>query len=618
MQGGREHVIAYASRSLHPAERNDTNYSSFKLELLALKWAVTEKFKNYLTGVKFTIFTDNNPVAHLQTAKLGAVEQRWAAQLASYDFVVKYRAGRENGNADSLSRVPVPPVESILHAEVQQVDASGEDAPVRALGEEEWREVQQGDEDLRLLIQYVRSAKLPTTHERNTLPLLVQQLLRHLPRLVMLEDVLYKRMIDPDTQECRLQIVCSVVKQREVWKRYHEALAHAGVERTLARVRHHFYWPKMEEVIRGFHSGCVACSLQKGKNNVKAPLNPISVSCPLEVVALDFLSLGRPNDACQNILVIVDIFTRYAWAVPTKDQTAQTTVKALWTHVVQTFGCPLRFHSDRGCNFESEFFQEFCQLYGTSKSRTTPYHPAGNGRVERVNQTLLNMLRMLEEEKQARWPDFLPELMQAYNNTVHSATGFTPSYLMFGRTIRIPADLGLGVVVDQSSWDLRGWVQDHHSKLKWAHSVAKRKMDQAAKTIKWTYDHQAKDIPLLVGQRVLVRDCNRQGRGKLCDWSPVPYVVVEILGETKVVYKVRPEKGGKDKVLHRNALKLCTTLEEETSDLNSAGDVSVREDQNFVPYSLWVAPPLRPVNAEDDVRRSLRVNRGVKPVRFRE
>lgn len=72
------------------------------------------------------------------------------------------------------------------------------------------------------------------------------------------------------------------------------------------------------------------------------------------------------------------------------------------------------------------------------------------------------MLRTLEKEKQDRWPDFLPELMQAYNNTVHSATGFAPSYLMFGRTVRIPVDLELGVVVDQQKWGLRGWVQDHY------------------------------------------------------------------------------------------------------------------------------------------------------------
>lgn len=78
-QQGEERVIAYASRSLHPAERNDANYSSFKLELLAMKWAVSEKFKDYLWGVKVVVVTDNNQLVHLQTAKLGAVEQRWVA-----------------------------------------------------------------------------------------------------------------------------------------------------------------------------------------------------------------------------------------------------------------------------------------------------------------------------------------------------------------------------------------------------------------------------------------------------------------------------------------------------------------------------------------------------------
>ena len=89
-QEGMEKVIAYASRSLHPTERNDANYSSFKLELLALKWAMGEKFKDYLWGAKVTVVTDNNPLVHLQTAKLGAVEQRWVAQLANFDYTIKH------------------------------------------------------------------------------------------------------------------------------------------------------------------------------------------------------------------------------------------------------------------------------------------------------------------------------------------------------------------------------------------------------------------------------------------------------------------------------------------------------------------------------------------------
>lgn len=107
-QEGMERVIAYASRSLHPTERNDANYSSFKLELLALKWAMGEKFKDYLWGSKVTVVTDNNPLVHLQTAKLGAVEL-WVAQLANFDYTITHRPGRDHTNADALSRLSTAP-----------------------------------------------------------------------------------------------------------------------------------------------------------------------------------------------------------------------------------------------------------------------------------------------------------------------------------------------------------------------------------------------------------------------------------------------------------------------------------------------------------------------------
>ena len=100
---GKLHPVAYASRGLRNAERNMNNYSSRKLELLALKWAVTEKFKNYLAGSTFVVLTDNNPLAHLKTAKLGAVESRWMGDLNRFNFEVKYRSGKQKANADGLS-----------------------------------------------------------------------------------------------------------------------------------------------------------------------------------------------------------------------------------------------------------------------------------------------------------------------------------------------------------------------------------------------------------------------------------------------------------------------------------------------------------------------------------
>ena len=103
-QDGVERVIAYASRGLRNSERH---YPANKLEFLCLKWAVTDKFHDYLYGNQFLFCTDNNPLTYvLSTAKLDATGHRWLAALSSYNFSLKYKTGKSNLDADSLSRKP--------------------------------------------------------------------------------------------------------------------------------------------------------------------------------------------------------------------------------------------------------------------------------------------------------------------------------------------------------------------------------------------------------------------------------------------------------------------------------------------------------------------------------
>ena len=83
-------VIAYTSRSLRPGEKSMRDYSSAKIELLALKWSVCEKFKDYLLGSNFTVYTNNNPLVYVKTSKLGAAQICWLSELALYDFNIIY------------------------------------------------------------------------------------------------------------------------------------------------------------------------------------------------------------------------------------------------------------------------------------------------------------------------------------------------------------------------------------------------------------------------------------------------------------------------------------------------------------------------------------------------
>ena len=106
-QNGSLRVIAYGSRTLSPSEKNYFLHSG-KLEFLALKWAICDQFRDYLYyAPSFTVYTDNNPLTYvLSSAKLNATGLRWVNELADFNFTIKYRPGKVNTDADTLSRIP--------------------------------------------------------------------------------------------------------------------------------------------------------------------------------------------------------------------------------------------------------------------------------------------------------------------------------------------------------------------------------------------------------------------------------------------------------------------------------------------------------------------------------
>ncbi|GFS15731.1 Pol polyprotein [Elysia marginata] len=277
----------------------------------------------------------------------------------------------------------------------------------------------------------------------------------------------------------------------------HDDMGHPGYDKTLALIRSRFFWPLMTRDIEGWTLNCGGC-LRFKRRPQTAPLVGIQTQEPLELVCTDFLKLDMSKGGIQYLLVITDHFTRFAQAVPTRNMSARTTAAAL-LGFIQTFGVPKRLHSDQGANFESKTIHEFCNLLGIQKSRTTPYHPMGNGACERLNQTLIRMVGTLPDDKKKNWQQHVQGLVFAYNATPHESTGFSPYFLMYGRAPRLIVD-GMFPIHAQPKTD---YARQTHEALQWAWKTAEESSQKAKQHQKRHYDRTVRGATLTPGDQVL-------------------------------------------------------------------------------------------------------------------
>ena len=253
------------------------------------------------------------------------------------------------------------------------------------------------------------------------------------------------------------------------------------------------YWPGVYGEVKDYIDNCERCTMGRAPV-IHTTSGHLLASRPLEILAIDFTKMETASDGKEGVLVLTDVFTKFSLAIPTSNQEAVTIAKVLVRDWFQRYGVPQRIHSDQGRNFESRLVSALCELYGIHKTRTTPYHPRGNAQCERFNRSLHDLLRSLPPELKSKWPQYLPELVQAYNNTPHASTGFSPHFLLFGQEPQLPIDYLLGRAAP-SAVGPTDWVRQHRLRLQDAHARALKHLQQAVtERVKQT-DHRAADHP---------------------------------------------------------------------------------------------------------------------------
>jgi len=585
-QDGKKRVISYASRALNKAEKS---YSAFKLEFLALKWAVTDKFSDYLTNKHFTVLTDNNPLTYvLSSAKLDATGQRWAAALGAYMFDIHYRAGVKNSDADGMSRYPyhriieddkaervkledttvkaICDADTPAHIETLPMASNINmaeiiDEPGTTLAQKDMQKIRQAQRADPLIDKWriaVIDEKIPTNFMmKGDLTMRKQFKNFRMKRGIMF------RVVKDQAEELE-QLVIPEGHRKEILQSLHSDVGHPGQERTMRLMRERFYWPGMGADIAKWIESCERCIRRKSTPE-RAPLINIQSSYPLELLCIDFLSLEPSKGNIGNILVITDHYTKFAKAIPTKNQTARTTAEALYNEFFVHFGFPTRLHSDQGANFESEIISELCRLTSMRKSHTTPYHPQGNSGPERFNRTLLGMLGTLEDDQKKDWGKYVRSLVYFYNCTPHETTRFSPYELLFGRKPKLPIDVAFEQANERSTNKTsREYLQDLQERMVKAHKIVQENSGKAKAKQKKYYDKKASSTKIEIGDRVLVKKLAFEGTHKIAGrYEKDIYRVVDQPRPDIPVFNVRSEETNIEKTLHRNHLILVKYQEEE-------------------------------------------------------
>lgn len=431
--------VAYYSRKMHDAE---LNYTTREQELLAIRECL-RTWRHYCLGIPIQVHTDHKSLEYINTQRnMEGRLLRWFEYLQGYDLKqIKHIPGISNVVADALSRRPdyaseilADKLQSGKHIAALELSAQELSVPISSMPAA-IKQAQATDPLCMKIKAHLQTPGLPAAD-----PIAA--------RYALQDDVLVW------TANHRARKVVPPALRPALLHDAHDSKVsgHHGIDKTYARLAEYYYWPNIYKDVSTYVASCKAC--QTYKTRVQRPTGqarPISIpDLPFSEVGVDIVGPLPVTTDGHNALVTFTCYktrsiivapaaTAFKDGYPTLsgDQVSDLFFK----HVFRHFGLPSALRSDRGSQFQSEFWQELFRLTGTKLHFSTAFHPQTQGLTERANKTVIESLRHYLDHLYEHWHDHLIAIEFAYNSSVHPSLGCSPFEALLGYRPRNPLDL---------------------------------------------------------------------------------------------------------------------------------------------------------------------------------
>lgn len=422
-QGSGRQPVAFYSRTLTAAEKN---YPTAGMEALAIVFGVKKGFQ-YLHGQKVVIETDHRALAYINSWKMtNSMIARWwlTLQEISQNATIKYIKGTENNTADVLSRLLL--VEELNLSRIEQEQK--EDSLCKKIKDALYSHKEFPKEVLKVKDKF------------------------HLRNNVLCKD---SAVVVPKTLKF------------EVLSKFHntEEGAHLGFSKAWKKFNNTYFWPRCLKDLRNWISQCPVCQKNKiSRKKIPDEIGRLPRAPPWYRIHIDLIGpLATSNDGNKYILTVIDSCSSFAQGFPIPNPSTKETISILNDKIFLQFGCPYEIVTDRGTNFTSKEFRKFCEEREITLTHTTAFNPRANGKVERLNGTLMDLVTPFVDLAGRNWDTKIQNAIFAYNTAPNVTTGLSPYYVIFGHEPITQSDVLLKKNVKNLT--LRKYLLDRASKL---------------------------------------------------------------------------------------------------------------------------------------------------------